>query len=151
MKPTANQIANFLLIQAREYGDYLTNLKLQKLLYYSQAWHLALYDEPLFNDELQAWVHGPVVPHVYGQYKAWGFNPITADATFPTLAKRSEKLIKEVYQKYSKFTGYELEQMTHEELPWNEARGGIPLDQTSNSVLSKETMKSSFKAKLQGA
>ena len=55
-------LANFLLVTCRESGEVLTNLKLQKLMYYSQAWHLALRDIPLFNEDFQAWVHGPVLP-----------------------------------------------------------------------------------------
>lgn len=47
----------------------LTNLKLQKLLYYAQAWHLVFRQEPLFTDRIEAWRHGPVVPSVFRQYR----------------------------------------------------------------------------------
>lgn len=149
MKTTANSVADFLLNLAREHGDYLTNLKLQKLLYYSQAWHLAIFDAPLFDDEIQAWVHGPVVPHIYGRFKNCGFNPIDTEVTKSELPENGSRLTAEVFQKYGRFSGLELEQMTHEELPWLEARGGIPDDQNSRTALHIETMKSFFKSKLQ--
>ncbi len=148
---TANQIADFLLCLAREHGDYLTNLKLQKLVYYSQAWHLAVFDEPLFDDDIQAWIHGPVVSHLYGRFKHCGFRPIDDETgRVPELRKDSANLVREVFQKYGRFSALDLEQMTHEELPWLEARAGISPEQNSSSVLRQDTMKSFFKAKLQG-
>ena len=52
------------------------NLKLQKLVYYAQAWHLALRDVPLFEEDFEAWVHGPVIPALYQEYKKFGWRPI---------------------------------------------------------------------------
>ena len=56
-----NDTADFLLIECRERGDILTNLKLQKLLYYAQAWYLVLLNKPLFAEDFQAWAHGHIL------------------------------------------------------------------------------------------
>jgi len=58
---TVSKIANYFIYVANETGSYLSNLKLQKLLYYAQAWHLALYGISLFDEEFEAWIHGPVI------------------------------------------------------------------------------------------
>ena len=62
----ANEQAN------NEQGDMMTNLRLQKLLYFAQGWHLARYGKPLFDDDIEAWQYGPVVPSVYNAYKQYG-------------------------------------------------------------------------------
>jgi uncharacterized phage-associated protein len=66
----------------------ITNLKLQKLLYYAQAWYLAIYDEPLFEERLEAWVHGAVQPQVYSQLKQFLWEPISASVQSPTFADK---------------------------------------------------------------
>ena len=72
----AQNIADHFLAVANECGSFISNLKLQKLLYYAQAWHLAIYDTRLFPERFQAWVHGPVIPEIYHRYKEFGPRPI---------------------------------------------------------------------------
>ena len=63
---TAAQVADyFLSLVDEDAGDSMTNLRLQKLLFYAQAWHLALTNRPLFEEDFEAWVHGPVIPSFY--------------------------------------------------------------------------------------
>lgn len=70
-------IANKLLTLADECcGELMSNMKLQKMLYYQQGYHLALFDEPLFEDDLEAWMYGPAVPIVYDYYEINGNNGI---------------------------------------------------------------------------
>ena len=71
-------VTNYFIWFFQKHGDLITNLKLQKLLYFAQGWFLALYDTPLFKEEIQAWIHGPVVATVYHSYKGFGYGPITA-------------------------------------------------------------------------
>src|SRR5437016_8859052 len=73
---SARKIADYLIAFAHRVGDPISNLKLQKLLYYAQAWYLALHNEPLFPESIEAWVHGPAVPPVYGKFKGWAWQPI---------------------------------------------------------------------------
>lgn len=63
--------------------DDISNLKLQKLLYYAQGCYLAMYDAPLFKEDIVAWAHGPVVREVYDEYKAYGSGGITPPDDYP--------------------------------------------------------------------
>ena len=67
-------IAKKLLFRAKnnENGDFMSNMKLQKMLYYQQGFHLAYYGTPLFDEEIEAWMYGPVVPCVYEHFKNYG-------------------------------------------------------------------------------
>ena len=58
----------FLSLSDDSSGDYISNLKLQKLLYYAQGFHLAIFNKPLFNEPIEAWAHGPVVGSSYRKY-----------------------------------------------------------------------------------
>ena len=74
---SAHDVAKyFLSLIDEDAGDTISNLKLQKLVYYAQGFHLALFDRPLFNEEVKAWMHGPVVPDLYHEYKIYGSNAI---------------------------------------------------------------------------
>jgi uncharacterized phage-associated protein len=79
----ASEVANYLVASFRDAGDPLTNLKLQKLLYYAQGWYLAIHDEALFDERIEAWPRGPVVPPVYGSFKHRQWNPIVDDVNKP--------------------------------------------------------------------
>ncbi|MEX0729307.1 MAG: type II toxin-antitoxin system antitoxin SocA domain-containing protein [Aquisalimonadaceae bacterium] len=137
---TAQSVATYLLWFSNEHGDLLTNLKLQKLVYYAQAWYLALERESLFDDEIQAWVHGPVIPAVYRAYRDFKWSPILVEVDKPNLPPKIEEHLADVMAEYGGFSAYDLERMTHSELPWLEARGGIPADESSNAPISQDTM-----------
>src|SRR5262249_731210 len=76
MATSVHQVAESLINLSYEKNNPVSNLKLQKLLYYSQAWHLALYKCALIDDEIEAWVHGPVVPCVFRRYRDFKWNAI---------------------------------------------------------------------------
>lgn len=137
---THNSIADFYIKFSHEHGDYITNLKLQKLVYYAQAWHLGLYSKELFEADFQAWVHGPVCPPLYFRLKQYGWNPITEQPEKIDIQEDVEKHLIEVYEVYGQYTGYQLEQMTHSESPWLDARGGIPIDEASSEIIPKKSM-----------
>jgi len=85
-RATAEQVAEyFLLLVDEDAGDIMTNLRLQKLVYYAQAWHLAILDEELFEDDCEAWVHGPVIYGLYKTYEGFNWNPIPRPMSEPTL------------------------------------------------------------------
>ncbi|MBP0030303.1 Panacea domain-containing protein [Roseofilum sp. Guam] len=132
-------IADYFIWLANETGSFISNLTLQKLVYYAQAWHLALYDEPLFAEDFEAWIHGPVIPSLYQEYKSFGWRPILKDAN-PELPENIVQFLDELAQEYFACNGYELEQMTHFEDPWNWAREGLPPDEPSNEIIQKEWM-----------
>lgn len=77
------KIANYFIHLSRATGSLLTNLKLQKLLYFIQGWHLALFKKPLFKDDIEAWDYTPIVKNVYNKYKKYQWCPITEKVNRP--------------------------------------------------------------------
>lgn len=140
-------IAYYLIELANQTGATVSNLKLQKLVYYAQAWYLAIHGTPLFEEDFQAWVHGPVVPALYQKYKGFGWQPIQADGS-PVLPKEIVSFLDEVAQEYLDCDGYELEQMTHAEVPWNIARADLQADAPSYAVIEKVWMKEYYGARV---
>lgn len=142
------QVANYFIWLANETGSFISNLKLQKLVYYAQAWHLALYDTPLFEEDFEAWIHGPVIPQLYQKYKKFGWHPIDEEVTL-NLSPNIITFLEEVAQEYFACDAYELEQMTHIEAPWNQARVNLSPDDPSNQIIGKEWLKEYYGAKAQ--
>lgn len=145
----AYDVANFFVKRFQEAGDPLTNLKLQKLLYYSQGWHLAMMDQPLFDERIEAWPHGPVVPPVYGSFKQYQWNPITATAAEPSLPEPVAAHLTNVMDVYGVHGAYYLERLTHQEPPWREARGNLSPTDPCNNVILHESMKTFFRSEAQ--
>lgn len=145
-KFTAQQTARAFIALCNEHGDLLTNLKLQKLLYYAQGWHLGLYGEPLFGDPLEAWVHGPVVASVYREFRHCGYGPISLDVSPDEVPADLRDHVADVWIAYGDRTAYDLERMSHRERPWLEARGSLPPDAPSNNRLSDGVMREFFTA-----
>jgi uncharacterized phage-associated protein len=151
MKPSLdlaspNQVSDFLLAESRERGDVLTNLKLQKLLYYAQAWHLALKNKPLFLEDFQAWVHGPVLPSQYQRFRTYEWRPILEEIGSLFLSPDLISHLKEVVEVFGCETATALELMTHNELPWKKARQGLAPDQQSTAIISKESMQTFYRS-----
>src|SRR6185437_3402754 len=103
---TASNAADFFIAFAHDVGDAITNLKLQKLLYYAQGWHLALYDKPLFRERIEAWPHGPVVPPIYGKFKQYRWDPISENIASPDLPEHTKAHLDEVMQVYGPFNAF---------------------------------------------
>jgi uncharacterized phage-associated protein len=102
-----------------EYGDFLSNLKIQKLLYYAQGFNLALNGVPLFEEKIVAWQYGPVVEEVYQELKNYnGLIPQFDDQDDSYLTEIEIELLKEVYDVYGQFSATKLVEMTHNEMPW---------------------------------
>jgi uncharacterized phage-associated protein len=140
-----NEVANYIVRAFQEAGDPVSNLKLQKLLYYVQGWHLALNQgRPAFNSDFQAWVHGPVCPEVYHAFKGYRWHPIVDEVAQPHIEPELEEHIKEVLAEYGGETGWALEQRTHLEDPWLNARGELPPDAECRSVISRDSMRDFF-------
>ncbi|MEN8221186.1 MAG: type II toxin-antitoxin system antitoxin SocA domain-containing protein [Pseudomonadota bacterium] len=145
---TESKIADYFIYVANETGSYLSNLKLQKLLYYAQAWHLALYGISLFDEEFEAWIHGPVIPSLYAKYQKFGWKPILEEVNKPEFSEELQEFLDEVTEEYFMLDTFELEMMTHREAPWIEARKGLPIDEPSRAIISLQSMKDYFKARV---
>lgn len=117
-------IAKWFIAWAEAEGEEISNLKLQKLLYYAQGHFLAEHRRPLFTDPIQAWSHGPVVPQVYHEYK--GFESSTIEMpdddpfTWGMVDPDTADLLGKVWNTYGGFSAGRLRNMTHEEPPWRD-------------------------------
>lgn len=153
MPHKALDIATHIIKTSIDAGDPVTNKKLQKLLYYAQVWHYTLFnDTRLFSDELEAWVHGPVVPKVYGYYKDFNFSPIQLDEKIRliTLTKREQSFLRNIWDVYGKYDGDYLEALSHSEEPWREARRGLEAHAPSKAKINLNTAKAFYGKKLKG-
>ena len=145
---SAFEVADYIIAFSHEHGDPVSNLKLQKLLYYAQAWHLTLFDKPLFDERIEAWVHGPVVPPVYREFKDWAWKPIDREPDLPLFSEDVSSHLEEVMDVYGGLTAYYLEKLTHQDGPWAKARGGMPPDEPSNAEITHDDMKACYRAAL---
>lgn len=112
---TAAAAANYLLYIMGDAFDDLTNMKINKLLYFAQGHYLKKYGVPLFDDPIEAWDHGPVVPEVYHAYKGYGDRPIQGYDGNMILAvtPEAEDILYQVARKYGRYTAGALRNMTH--------------------------------------
>lgn len=101
-------------------GETISNLKLQKLLYYMQGFFIAVFDKKLFADPIEAWQYGPVVRSAYLHFKDFGSNSISlpSETEVINMSSEEELLFKEVMEEYGQFSAVKLMNMTHDELPW---------------------------------
>ena len=154
---TALEAAKYIIAFSDSKGDKITNKKLQKLLYYVQAWNLAVFNDSLFVDEPQAWRHGPVYPHVYKKYSGLGAEIISQkpeyeqtaldeDETMKMIAAEHKLspdqvgLIEEVMAKYGTQSAFALEILSHRERPWLDARDGLDDFDSSNKPITHAAM-----------
>jgi uncharacterized phage-associated protein len=99
-----------------------TQMKLQKLCYYAQAWSYALYNKPFVDDEFQAWAQGPMSPTLYDKYKDCGIDCLHPDAPVTDFCTEDAVLLVSVWKTYGEYTGNALEALSQTEPPWIKAR-----------------------------
>lgn len=136
---SASTIAKWFVAWVEDEEADLSNLKLQKLLYYAQGWHLRETGKPLFQERICAWSHGPVVPEIYHQYKGFGSGDVTLSPDDPfewsDVDPETTRLLIKVWNTYGGFGAWRLRNMTPTEPPWRnhfERDGynvGIPNDE----------------------
>lgn len=118
----------------------VTAMKLEKLVYYCQCWHLVRHDLPIFDEPIEAWRQGPVVPALYQKHK--GLYQIDewphGDAARLTPSERA--VVAWVADNYGGFSAIELSRMTHSELPWKAARGTLLDSERSNEEIRRDVM-----------
>jgi len=122
----ALDVAKYFLYKANSSGDLISNLKLQKLLYYAQAWYLVNFKkEVLFEDAIEAWDLGPVVPSVYHYFKDFRHTPIDCDVKSSTILGKvrgkDREYLDEFYNKFIRYTATDLVNMSHNEKLWKTA------------------------------
>jgi uncharacterized phage-associated protein len=118
----------------------MTTLKLQKLVYYAQAWSLVWDEKPLFDERIEAWANGPVVPELYawhrGQYEVSGCPKGNPDA----LTSAERETVDAVLEYYGDKSSRWLSDLTHQERPWREARAGLQPGERGNTEISHAAM-----------
>jgi uncharacterized phage-associated protein len=141
MSFNALDIANKIIINTDiDKGDIISNLKLQKMMYYLQGFNLAFFDEKLFEDGIEAWQYGPVVPNVYNHFKGHGKGAIVLNAAIEEIELNSdeqEDMFHQVMGEYGKFSAIRLMEMTHNEIPWKSTN--------ISNIIDAELMKKYFK------
>lgn len=151
-------ISDYVIHACKVQGAVSLNvLKHQKLLYYIQAWHLAFNgeDKPAFNGEFEAWVHGPVNRTIYDQYKNSHFiyselelKDIQNSKSIEAIDGNMVNHINTVLEVYASLSGSELEELSHRETPWLEARIGFGPYQRCEKNISQKTMYTYYKNRL---
>lgn len=117
----------------------ISTWKLQKLIYYCQAWHLVWDEEPLFDEDIQAWANGPVCPDLYEYHKGL-FHTSTMRRSKVSLLKNERETISVVVKHYGKYSGQQLSDLTHSEQPWQIARKGLSSMERGESVITHESL-----------
>ncbi len=136
---TEKKIDSVVKYLLKELGE-VTPLALQKLLYYSQGFYKTFYDEFLFNDECEAWVHGPVYKDIYFKYRDFGYNPIEDEKLVfenINLTEAEEELLDSIIDNFGCYSAKTLERMTHSERPWRLTRKNLKPEQKSSEIISK--------------
>ncbi len=119
----------------------MTAMKLQKLVYYSQAWHLVWEDEPLFSERIEAWANGPVCPDLYNAHRSqFEVLPGGIHGNPDNLTPGMKESIDSVIQFYGDKTSHWLSDLTHAEAPWKDARQGIPPGERSDREITLASM-----------
>lgn len=131
-------------------AEEVTPLALQKILYFIQGLYMVLFNTELFSEECEAWAHGPVFRDVYEVFKNFRYNPIDDirfamfQNRFHELSENEKKVIDLVIESFGVYSGKTLEQITHDEKPWTDARINCLPGAPSNEIISKESIKTYF-------
>lgn len=152
MSYEAETIANAFLRIAKEEGCTVSNMKMQKLLYFAQGHAMSLLDEELISDNCQSWDYGPVFPYLYHQLKKYGAGEITSeivaeddeDRFEPDLDKATWHFLRAVWNKYGKLSALRLSELSHvTKGPWAKTRR----DNEGNyrAVIDKSSIRDYFK------
>lgn len=149
---TPSDIARYFLFRSFQDGELITPLRMQKLVYYTYAWSLVNNKKKLFQESIEAWPNGPVIPSLYQELKHYGrslidevFLGLKNEKEFDALIKKFppdvQKTLSSVYEAYMAKTPFELVVLSHSEKPWVEARGTLsPTDHGTNQISDKTIM-----------
>lgn len=140
IKPTAIDVAQYLI----DTHGAMTNLKLQKILYFVQAWNLTWNGDPAFQGEIQAWQMGPASPELYEAAKHYGKEPVRVlSSANPELVDEDLRaVIAAIMEHYGEMTAGQLVELTHEDSAWVAARDGLPEEMPSDLAITENAMRS---------
>ena len=133
---TVFDVAQYILAQAGE----MTAMKLQKLVYYAQAWSLVWDQRPLFDERIEAWANGPVSPDLYKQHAGNFLVSEIKVGNTTALDNIAQETINAVLEYYGDKHPQWLSDLTHSEAPWLDARGDTPAGERSNAPITLAAM-----------
>lgn len=128
-------------------GKEITPLALQKILYYAQGFYKAFFGKFLFEDDCQAWVHGPVYVNIYEKYKEFKSANIFINIDYDIediIVDEKREILDAIIKYFGYYNGKALEKMSHYETPWLNARKGLLPSENSNNIINKEDIKEYF-------
>lgn len=146
---TIVSVAEYFLYLSKPTG--INHTKLQKLVYYAQSLHLVVYQKPLFEEDFEAWVHGPISPELYYRYKTYGSQEIPFLQTPPEFDKPTTQIIEVIWKMYGRCSDRYLERKAFKEEPFQSTRKGISCYESCNEIISKERMKLFYAKKIRVA
>ena len=123
---------------------YVSTMKLQKIVFYSQAYSLAIFDEPLFPDDFEAWVNGPVCPQLFQAHKGLfvvGEGDLRAESHPEKVTGKQIQCVRHVLSALGQLNGQQLSELTHAERPWLDARAGCADSDRCSNVITKQAIK----------
>jgi len=131
-------VADYLLSQCHD----ITNMALQKTLYYVQGFSYAFYHTFLFAEDCEAWVHGPVYREIYSHYSSYCYDPIDEVDEFDVSSLSSEEklLLESIVRHVCCYSGKTLESFTHTETPWVSTRAELPAGASSHRIIPKQSI-----------
>lgn len=143
---TAHDLAAYIVGAFAPHG--LGTLKLQKLMYYAQGWHLGFLDVPIFEDRMEAWKHGPVLPGIYQSHKATSEVVEWPEGNASRIAGDTKRLVDTVLNTYRGKSGWALREQTHDEDPWVNAWAASNQGARRAQPISQDAIKEYFAAEV---
>jgi uncharacterized phage-associated protein len=136
-------VTNYIVWDCHEAGSFITLAKLQKLLYFAQARHLAMHGEPLFAGRFEAWSHGPVLRSVHRRFEHFGWRGLDEFIPKPELDCHTMRFLKEMLDDLGSYDARQLEAMIRRDDAWIAARQGAPecVDGRWEGVISEDLMR----------
>lgn len=137
-----NLIAKYIINRCSKTKKSISNLKLQKMLYFVQAEFLVATDEACFKDDIEAWTYGPVVPKIYFIYKIFGSTniPDQGDDGFSVISSQDQDRLNAIIDAAAKYSASTLVEITHRQSPWKNAY------RRADKVIHKSEIKEYFAA-----
>lgn len=134
---SANDVAQYLM---KLIGTPVTAMKLQKLVYYCQAWSLVWDDRPLFSERIEAWANGPIVPDLFAQHRGQFQLVQWTAGDWKKLDDSAKETIESVLKSYGDKSSHWLSELTHKEDPWKTAREGLAPGQRGTNEITHAAM-----------
>ena len=137
MSASCHDVAEYILKQKGQ----VSAMKLQKLVFYSLAWHAVWEEQPLFPEPVEAWINGPVVPALYSKHKGnWLLSSGMFGGDPANLSENEEESIDAVLEGYFHLNAQQLSDLSHSEAPWKDAREGLSDTERGSRQITLEAM-----------